>query len=62
MNYVKANSLNEKLSSFLDKIEVDYTSLLCPEAQKFLDVRTSVKNVWTTQKLLFLPDKKSAHF
>lgn len=62
MNYVKANALNEKLSSFLDKIEVDYTFLLRPEAQKFLDVRTSVENIWTTQKLLFLPDKKSAHF
>lgn len=45
MNYVKANALNEKLSSFLDKIEVDYTSLLRPEAQKFLDVRTSVENI-----------------
>lgn len=45
MNYVKANALNEKLSSFLDKIEVDYTFLLRPEAQKFLDVRTSVENI-----------------
>lgn len=31
---LKPNALNEKLSSFLDKIKVDYTFSLHPEAQK----------------------------